>query len=122
MTDFNAVHDYLRALQDRICAGLEAIDGGRFAEDAWQRPEGGGPSLGGGGRSRVLKEGAVTVRHTHKDASGEPVVLDLTSTPLRGSDAEIRSLVQSTSIRPVPNKTTRGRSFIRRAVWPSTSR
>jgi coproporphyrinogen III oxidase len=48
------VRDFLRALQDRLCAGLEAADGTeRFGEDAWQRAE------GGGGRSRVLKLGAV---------------------------------------------------------------
>jgi coproporphyrinogen III oxidase len=46
--------DYFRSLQDRICADLEALDGAaRFREDAWQR-EG-----GGGGRSRVLADGAV---------------------------------------------------------------
>jgi coproporphyrinogen III oxidase len=46
--------DYFRGLQDRICAGLEAADGaGKFREDSWAR-EG-----GGGGRSRVLVEGAV---------------------------------------------------------------
>src|SRR6516225_6092193 len=46
--------DYFRSLQDAICSALEALDGaGRFGEDAWQR-EG-----GGGGRSRVLAEGAV---------------------------------------------------------------
>ena len=51
---FTAVRGYLMDLQDRICAGLEAEDGaGRFAEDAWTRAE------GGGGRSRVMKEGAV---------------------------------------------------------------
>jgi coproporphyrinogen III oxidase len=45
---------YFRALQDRIVAALEQLDGrGRFREDAWQR-EG-----GGGGRTRVLAEGAV---------------------------------------------------------------
>jgi len=49
-----SVERYLRDLQDRICAALEAADGGaRFVEDAWQRAE------GGGGRSRVLKEGGV---------------------------------------------------------------
>jgi coproporphyrinogen III oxidase len=48
------VHTLLGALQGRICAALEACDGGaRFAEDLWQRAE------GGGGRSRVLKEGKV---------------------------------------------------------------
>jgi coproporphyrinogen III oxidase len=48
------VRAFLRGLQDRICARLEAADGAaHFAEDAWQRAE------GGGGRSRVLKQGAV---------------------------------------------------------------
>jgi coproporphyrinogen III oxidase len=44
---------YFRDLQDRICRGLEEIDGGRFREDVWQR-EG-----GGGGRTRVLVGGGV---------------------------------------------------------------
>jgi coproporphyrinogen III oxidase len=49
-----SVKSYLLDLQDRICAALEAEDGtGRFREEVWERPE------GGGGRSRVLSEGAV---------------------------------------------------------------
>lgn len=49
------VDAYLRGLQDRLRAALEALDGGaRFGDDTWQR-EGGG----GGGRTQVLKEGAV---------------------------------------------------------------
>ena len=41
-------------LQDEICAGLETIDGeGKFLEESWERPE------GGGGRSRVLKDGKI---------------------------------------------------------------
>jgi coproporphyrinogen III oxidase len=36
-----------RDLQDAICSRLEAEGGGRFAEDAWTRPG------GGGGRSRI---------------------------------------------------------------------
>ncbi|AND70155.1 coproporphyrinogen III oxidase [Dyella thiooxydans] len=45
---------FLRELQDRICAAVETADGGaRFVEDAWTR-EG-----GGGGRTRVLRDGAV---------------------------------------------------------------
>jgi coproporphyrinogen III oxidase len=44
----------LMGLQDSICAGLEALDGGaRFQEESWRRPE------GGGGRSRVMKGGRV---------------------------------------------------------------
>ncbi len=44
---------YFTELQDRIVAELERIDGGRFREDRWARPG------GGGGRSRVLADGAV---------------------------------------------------------------
>jgi coproporphyrinogen III oxidase len=41
-------------LQDSICQGLQALDAeGQFQEESWQRPE------GGGGRSRVMKEGRV---------------------------------------------------------------
>ncbi len=52
--DLPAVKTYLLALQDRICAALETEDGSaRFQEDNWTRPE------GGGGRTRILAEGAV---------------------------------------------------------------
>lgn len=54
MSQVPAVRDYLHALQDRICHAIEQADGSaHFHEDVWQRPE------GGGGRSRVLKHGAV---------------------------------------------------------------
>ena len=53
------VEAYLRDLQNRICAALERCDGGaRFVEDAWTRPAT-GADLRGGGRTRVLKDGAV---------------------------------------------------------------
>ena len=57
MDQLSAVEAYLRDLQDRICAALQAADGDgrRFAEDAWTRSD----HLRGAGRSRVLKEGAV---------------------------------------------------------------
>lgn len=48
-----AVKAWLLSLQDKICAGLEAIDGGKFVEDNWQR------EAGGGGRTRVMEGGAV---------------------------------------------------------------
>lgn len=52
--DKHAVKDYLLGLQDSICRQLAEADGaGRFVEDSWQRPE------GGGGRSRVLTDGGV---------------------------------------------------------------
>lgn len=44
----------MRHLQDQICQALETTDGSStFMEDSWVRPE------GGGGRSRVMREGAV---------------------------------------------------------------
>src|SRR5436305_2376202 len=46
--------DYFLGLQDRICAAIEAADGtGKFREDAWKRPG------GGGGRTRVMAGGAL---------------------------------------------------------------
>jgi coproporphyrinogen III oxidase len=45
---------YFRSLQDRICSALEQIDGAaRFREDLWQH------EARGGGRTRVLENGAV---------------------------------------------------------------
>src|SRR5262245_53102985 len=44
---------FFKGLQDRICAGLEELDGTKFREDLWTR-EG-----GGGGRTRVMENGAV---------------------------------------------------------------
>jgi coproporphyrinogen III oxidase len=52
--DSAAVQRYLLDLQDRIGAVLEQADGqARFREDAWNRPG------GGGGRTRVMADGAV---------------------------------------------------------------
>lgn len=46
--------EFFRGLQDRICAAMEKADGGAtFRQDIWERPG------GGGGRSRVIAEGAV---------------------------------------------------------------
>ena len=48
------VKSYLLGLQDSICDALAAEDGAAtFLTDEWQRDE------GGGGRSRVLADGAV---------------------------------------------------------------
>lgn len=52
--DIAAVKAYLLALQDDICQQLESEDGSaRFVEDAWERPG------GGGGRTRVIADGAI---------------------------------------------------------------
>jgi coproporphyrinogen III oxidase len=46
------IADAFRQLQDEICEGLESLDGlATFKEDAWKREE------GGGGRTRILKNG-----------------------------------------------------------------
>ena len=46
--------NYIRTLQDTITSALEQIDGTAvFQEDLWKRPE------GGGGRTRVIENGAV---------------------------------------------------------------
>jgi coproporphyrinogen III oxidase len=55
--DTTAPRAYLLDLQQRIVAELEAIDGGRFRRDEWQRPEG-----QGGGISRLLEDSAVLER------------------------------------------------------------
>lgn len=48
------VGNWLCRLQDRICAAAERADGkARFVEDQWQRDE------GGGGRTRILRDGDV---------------------------------------------------------------
>ena len=52
--DKQAVKSFLLDLQDRICAKCEALDtAAQFVEDSWQRTE------GGGGRTRVISNGAV---------------------------------------------------------------
>jgi coproporphyrinogen III oxidase len=48
------VSAFMKRLQDSICQKLEELDGqNTFHEDTWERPE------GGGGRSRVMKQGTI---------------------------------------------------------------
>jgi coproporphyrinogen III oxidase len=48
------ITEWLKNLQDSICKALEQADGGaKFAEENWTRDE------GGGGRTRIIKEGNV---------------------------------------------------------------
>ena len=50
----NKFVNYIENLQDSITSALEEIDGeGKFQEDLWKRPE------GGGGRTRVIENGKV---------------------------------------------------------------
>ncbi|MBV1789307.1 oxygen-dependent coproporphyrinogen oxidase [Marinobacterium sp. D7] len=69
--DKAAVKSYLIDLQDRICSALEDADGREsFVEDSWQREQ------GGGGRSRVIKGGALIekggVNFSHVFGDGLP--------------------------------------------------
>jgi len=54
--NITAPHAYFLALQSRIVAALEAVDGQPFRRDEWTRPE------GGGGISRLIEEGNVFER------------------------------------------------------------
>lgn len=48
------IADWLKGLQDKICAALESADGSSaFQEDNWTRSE------GGGGCTRIIRDGAV---------------------------------------------------------------
>jgi coproporphyrinogen III oxidase len=81
--DLAAVEAYLTGLQDTICAGLEAADGGgRFREDAWRRPD------GGGGRTRVLAGGGVFekagVGYSHVHGAGLPAAATAARPELAG--------------------------------------
>lgn len=70
-SDVDSVIAYLRDLQDRITSAIETADGGaEFRRDSWER------SGGGGGESRVLREGRVFeqagVNFSHVMGSGLP--------------------------------------------------
>lgn len=50
----SSITAFLKELQDTICSALESADGqSKFLEENWQRPE------GGGGRTRIIKDGAI---------------------------------------------------------------
>lgn len=50
----NQITDWFKGLQDNICKALEKEDGkGKFHEDKWERPG------GGGGRTRIINEGNI---------------------------------------------------------------
>lgn len=58
--DKSAVKAFLLRLQDSICQQVESIESKSFELDAWQRDKNDPKKpLGGGGESRVLKEGSV---------------------------------------------------------------
>jgi coproporphyrinogen III oxidase len=58
--DAEKVRTWLSGLQDRIVGGLEEMDGGAFARDAWEKPP--GEKLQGRGVTRILEGGALFER------------------------------------------------------------
>jgi coproporphyrinogen III oxidase len=82
-------------LQDRICRALEELDGsGRFREDVWSRPG------GGGGRTRVLERGGLFEKGgvNFSDVHGELPPELAASTP--GEGAEFRATGISLVLHP----------------------
>jgi coproporphyrinogen III oxidase len=58
--DSQSVREYLLGLQQRIVERLEALDGGRFRHDTWEKPS--DAALGGGGLSRIIEGSALLER------------------------------------------------------------
>jgi len=91
------VKNYLLGLQDRICRALEAEDGSaRFHEDSWERPE------GGGGRSRVITDGAVFEKGgiNFSDVHGKGLPPSATATRPHLAGADFRAMGVSLVIHP----------------------
>ncbi|MFN0041405.1 MAG: oxygen-dependent coproporphyrinogen oxidase [Burkholderiales bacterium] len=66
--DTPAVKNYLIGLQERIVRRLEALDGGRFRRDPWERPEGGGGISCLIEEGRLFERGGVNFSHVHGQA------------------------------------------------------
>ncbi len=61
--DTRPVRDYFTALQARIVASLETLDGSAFATDHWQRPEGGGGATCYIEEGKLFERGGVSFSH-----------------------------------------------------------
>jgi coproporphyrinogen III oxidase len=91
------VRAYLLDLQDRICRALEAEDGAAtFLEDSWARAE------GGGGRSRVLTEGAIFEKAgiNFSDVQGSQLPASATATRPQLAGAKFRAMGVSLVVHP----------------------
>jgi coproporphyrinogen III oxidase len=91
------VRAYLLDLQNRICSALEAEDGtATFLEDSWAREE------GGGGRSRVLTDGAVFEKAgiNFSDVQGSQLPASATATRPQLAGANFRAMGVSLVVHP----------------------
>jgi coproporphyrinogen III oxidase len=107
------VKAFLMDLQDRICQALEAADGGaKFVEDSWDRAE------GGGGRSRVITNGAIFekggVNFSHVHGSQMPASATAHRPELQGRNFEALgvSLVMHPTNPMIPTSHANVRFFI----------
>ncbi len=107
------VKAFLMDLQDRICQALEAADGGaKFAEDSWDREE------GGGGRSRVITNGAIFekggVNFSHVHGNQMPASATAHRPELQGRNFEAMgvSLVMHPTNPMIPTSHANVRFFI----------
>lgn len=78
---------YLTGLQDKICKSIEALDGkAQFIEDSWTR------AGGGGGRSRVMSDGAIFeqggINFSHVHGEGLPPSATAARPELAGASFE----------------------------------
>ena len=84
--DTRPVRDYFTALQARIVAALEQLDGTPFASDSWERAE------GGGGTTRVIEEGKLFerggVNFSHVSGSRLPPSASISRPQLAGQRFE----------------------------------
>ena len=111
--DVEQVKSWLLQLQDSICQGLEEEDGGaQFQEDVWQRPG------GGGGRTRVLTQGAVIEKGgvNFSDVSGDTLPPSATANRPELSGGSFRAMGVSLVIHPnnpyVPTSHANVRLFV----------
>ena len=107
------VKAFLMDLQDRICQALEAADGGaKFVEDSWEREE------GGGGRSRVITNGAIFekggVNFSHVHGNQMPASATAHRPELQGRNFEAMgvSLVMHPTNPMIPTSHANVRFFI----------
>ena len=107
------VKAFLMDLQDRICQALEAADGGaKFVEDSWDREE------GGGGRSRVITNGAIFekggVNFSHVHGNQMPASATAHRPELQGRNFEAMgvSLVMHPTNPMIPTSHANVRFFI----------
>ncbi len=118
--DAGAVERYLRGLQRDIVAAVEAVDGGRFAEDRWTKAP--GEALGGEGVTCILEDGPVIERggvgfsRVHGDAMPPSATAARPELAGRGFEATGVSLVLHPRNPHAPTVHLNVRFFVARAA------